>query len=74
MFCKQLGYSGGVKSIGWSADDVIPKIKLSHYCRGDEKHILDCGHDGYNCGKSPAVVCQENVTSKLSCWSKLGIS
>ncbi|XP_065918707.1 macrophage receptor MARCO-like [Dysidea avara] len=62
VFCKQLGYSGGVKSIGWSTDDVIPKIELSHYCRGDEKYILDCGHDGYNCGKSPAVVCQENVT------------
>ena len=68
VFCRQLGYPEGLKSVGWPTDDTIPKIRRDYFCSGDERHILECKFqhlDLENCGNNPAVVCQEHVTGKF---------
>ena len=70
LFCRQLGYPEGLKSVAWPTDDTIPpKIRRGYFsCFGHERHILECDFEsigGGNCRNSPAVVCQEHVTGKF---------
>ena len=65
VFCRQLGYAGGLKSIGWPTNDTVPKITRLLFCKGHEKHILECGFINSNvdrCHNNPAVVCQDHVS------------
>ena len=69
VFCRQLGYSAGLKSVSWPANDTIPKIRCIYICNGDERHILECWCeelDEGNCPKYSSVVCQEHVTGKFT--------
>ena len=65
VFYRQLGYAGGLKSIGWPTNDTVPKITRLLFCKGHEKHILEYGFINSNVGRcqyNPAVVCQEHVS------------